>query len=90
VVVVTDHGGVLFRRWRRSAWLMVVGYFEQAQVREGCTSMADDDRTMEFSVVPQTVMVREEEELTVASDVTDGGRATVAAADMVMVGKEKN
>ena len=45
----------------------VVGCFEQAHVREGCASMADDDRTMEFSVVPQTVMVRGEEELTVAA-----------------------
>ena len=59
-------------------------------MREGCASMADDDRTMEFSVVPQMVMVRGEEELTVADDVTDGGRATATAADMVMVGEEKN
>jgi len=52
--------------------------------------MVDDDQTMEFSVVPQTMMVREEEELTVADDVTDGGRATATTAGMVMVGEEKN
>ncbi|QCD96859.1 hypothetical protein DEO72_LG6g1569 [Vigna unguiculata] len=68
----------------------IVGCFEQAQVREGCASMVDDDQTMEFSVVPQTMMVREEEELTVADDVTDGGRATATTAGMVMVGEEKN
>ena len=52
--------------------------------------IANDDRTMEFSVVLQTVMVREEEELMVVSDVTNGGRAADAAAGMVMVGEEKN
>ncbi|QCD99827.1 hypothetical protein DEO72_LG7g1113 [Vigna unguiculata] len=35
-------------------------------------------------------LVREEEELTVAGDVTGDGRVAAAAAGMVMVGEEKN